>query len=85
MQLPVASTDVGDVRAMLAVEARDCVVEQDDAALATVLRTLVQNQDMRLQIGAANRHAAEARFSAAQMFESYRGMVVPVEQGQVRG
>ena len=85
MQLPVASTDVGDVRAMLAVEARDCVVEQDDAALATVLRTLVQNQDMRLQIGAANRQAAEARFSAAQMFESYRGMVVPVEQGQVRG
>ena len=85
MQLPVAATNVGDVRAMLAVEARCCVVEQDDAALASVLRNLVQEPARRLQIGAANRLAVEARFSAEQMFESYRSMLLSAGAGQAKG
>jgi len=81
--LPVASTDVGDVRSMLAVGNACYVTALDDAALATSLRTLLDHSALRRTLGVANRVKAEAEFGQAQMFKSWAavfdGTLGPVE------
>jgi glycosyltransferase involved in cell wall biosynthesis len=70
--LPVASTDVGDVRAMLAeANAAHVVSRQDDAALAGALRRLAENPALRQALGAANRAKAERDFDERAMVQAY--------------
>lgn len=69
--LPVAATDVGDVRTMLAPANTPFVVAKDDAALAQALAQLLAQPTLRTTIGHANRAAAEATFDQATMFNAW--------------
>ena len=70
--LPVASTDVGDVRSMLAPENAPFVVPRDDAALSRAIAALVVDAELRRRIGAANRGRAEQCFGEQAMFDAWR-------------
>ncbi len=69
--LPVASTDVGDIRSMLASGNGAYVTALDDEALATSLRGLLDQGALRLGLGAANRAKAEHEFDQAAMFQAW--------------
>ncbi len=79
--LAVASTDVGDVRVMLAPENAALVTGRDEAALAAGLRTLLADAARRARLGAANRARAEAEFDEALMARRHaalwRGEALP--------
>jgi glycosyltransferase involved in cell wall biosynthesis len=66
--LPVVSTDVGDVRSMVADENVPFVTELNDASLAAGLRSLLADPVLRRRIGAANRTKASRDFDEATMF-----------------
>jgi glycosyltransferase involved in cell wall biosynthesis len=70
--LPVVSTDVGDVRAMLAPENAAFVGPRDDGAIAAMLASLLADPAARARIGAANRAKAERDFDQAVMFAAWR-------------
>jgi glycosyltransferase involved in cell wall biosynthesis len=69
--LPVAATDVGDVRLMLAAENAPFVTALDDAALAASIAALVADGGLRRHIGAANLAKARRDFGQAAMFAAY--------------
>jgi L-malate glycosyltransferase len=70
--LPVASTDVGDIKAMVADDNRQFVVNVADAAALTgALRTLLRDGTLRGKLGAANRAKAQSEFSIQMMIETY--------------
>jgi len=69
--LPVASTDVGDVRTMLAPENAPFVVPRDDAALADALVALLADRERARAVGAANAARAAAEFDQASMFAAW--------------
>jgi glycosyltransferase involved in cell wall biosynthesis len=69
--LPVATTDVGDVRAMLATENASFVGRLDDAELARSLTALLGDPALRARVGAANQAKARAEFDQAAMFRAY--------------
>ena len=69
--LPTASTDVGDVRAMLPDENRPFVTVRDDDALAAALRELIGDPAMRRSLGAASRAKAERAFDQQRMFDRW--------------
>ena len=71
-ELPVAATDVGDVRSMLAPENAAQVVPASDTALAAALDTLLADAALGASIGAANRRRAEAVFDQEAMFATWR-------------
>lgn len=73
--LPVVSTDVGDVRAMLPPEQARFVVPPGSAAAAAVagrLADLARSPDLRRQLGALNRKRVEERYSSKAMCAAYR-------------
>jgi glycosyltransferase involved in cell wall biosynthesis len=72
--LPVAATDVGDVRTMLADANAPCVVPRDDAALARSLAMLLGDAALRTRIGAANRAKALRDFDQERMFAAYAAL-----------
>jgi glycosyltransferase involved in cell wall biosynthesis len=72
--LPVAATDVGDVRAMLAEANAPWVGPRDDAALAASLAALLDDAALRARIGAANRARALAAFDQERMFAAYAAL-----------
>lgn len=72
--LPVAATDVGDVRAMLAEANAPWVGPRDDAALAASLAALLGDAAERARIGAANRAKALEAFDQERMFEAYAAL-----------
>ena len=72
--LPVASTDVGDVRSMLAAENGAYVVAPDDRALAACLGGLIASSDARRKLGSANRAKAELEFGQERMFAAWAGV-----------
>jgi glycosyltransferase involved in cell wall biosynthesis len=72
--LPVASTDVGDVRGMLAEPNRAFVVPRDDAALANAMEQLLRQPDLRREIGAANRAKAEREYDQEAMFRAHAAL-----------
>jgi glycosyltransferase involved in cell wall biosynthesis len=72
--LPVVSTDVGDVRAMLASDNSVYVGSRDDAAIAALLASLLANPAERARLGAANRAKAERDFDQAVMFAAWRDL-----------
>ncbi|HVZ06461.1 glycosyltransferase [Rhodopila sp.] len=69
--LPVVSTDVGDVRMMVAERNVPLVTRLDDAALASALAALAADPDLRMAIGAANRDKACRDFDEQTMFATY--------------
>jgi glycosyltransferase involved in cell wall biosynthesis len=73
--LPVASTDVGDVRAMLAAGQGDFVVAKDEGALAAALGGLLADADVRARLGQANRAKVEAEYDERMMFAAYVGLI----------
>lgn len=73
--LPVASTDVGDVRLMLAVPNRALVTALTDEALAGALLTLMQDTSLRASLGQANRERAEAVYDEEAMFQAHAGLL----------
>lgn len=74
--LPVASTDVGDVRAMLCDEQADFVVpigpHETAWPLAEALTALLRDAALRERLGAANRARALERYSFETMLAAYR-------------
>ncbi len=75
--LPVASTDVGDVRVMLAESNAPFVTTRDDQALAEALLTLLRNPALRNSIGASNRLKAEQEYDQETMFQAYARLFTP--------
>jgi glycosyltransferase involved in cell wall biosynthesis len=73
--LPVASTDVGDVRLMLAAENHDFISGPADAALAGNLLGLLRDDAARQRIGAANRDKAEREYDQETMFRAYGALL----------
>jgi glycosyltransferase involved in cell wall biosynthesis len=69
--LPVVSTDVGDVRLMVADENASEITRLDEAALAGALAGLIADPDARRRIGHANRLKAEWDFDQAAMFAAH--------------
>ena len=72
--LPVAATDVGDIKEMLAPENRATIVPRDDRALADAFLTLLRQPDLRRSIGAANRARAERDYDQEIMFQAYAAL-----------
>jgi glycosyltransferase involved in cell wall biosynthesis len=72
--LPVAATDVGDVREMLAPANRGFVCSTSDAAVTDSLARLLRSWETRVRIGLANRAKAERDFDQATMFAAWRGL-----------
>jgi glycosyltransferase involved in cell wall biosynthesis len=72
--LPVAATDVGDVRAMLAEANAPWVGPRDDAALAASLAAMLDDASLRARTGAANRARAMATFEQERMFAAYAAL-----------
>jgi L-malate glycosyltransferase len=68
--LPVAATDVGDVRNMVASENERFVV-RGEIALRDALRVLVSDPALRQALGRANRAKALADYGEAAMIASY--------------
>jgi glycosyltransferase involved in cell wall biosynthesis len=73
--LPVAATDVGDLRVMLAPENLPQVAALEDAALAVALRPLLEDAALRARLGAANRLKAERDYDEEVMFQAYAGLI----------
>lgn len=69
--LPVVSTDVGDVRLMVAGENADFITALDEDALSGALGALTGDPALRARIGAANLAKARADFDQAAMFATY--------------
>jgi len=70
--LPLASTDVGDVRGMLAPENGPFVVTgREPSALAGAIAALLADDVLRREVGAANRARAEQEFPVGRMVSAY--------------
>ncbi|MGE0180498.1 MAG: glycosyltransferase family 4 protein, partial [Sphingomonas sp.] len=73
--LPAVATDVGDVANMVADDNRPLIVEPaDEAAFAAALDTLADRDDLRREIGLANREKAQARYDERVMIAAYAAL-----------
>lgn len=68
---PIASTNVGDVAAMVAPENAPFIVPKDAGQLANALSRLLAESELCRQVGAANQARAVAEFDEARMFATY--------------
>jgi glycosyltransferase involved in cell wall biosynthesis len=74
--LPVASPDIGDVRAMLAAENAPFVVARDDGtALGRALIALVNQPHLRQKIGLANLVRVQQEYSHTTMVSRWRSVL----------
>lgn len=73
--LPVACTDVGDVRLMLPPQNQGLVTPLTDAGLAGALRTLLRDPELRAALGQANRARAEAVYDEEAMFQAHAALL----------
>jgi glycosyltransferase involved in cell wall biosynthesis len=69
--LPVAVTDVGDVRVMLPAESQNNITALDDEALAAALRRLLLDPAARQREGVANRGWVVQTYAETAMFAAY--------------
>lgn len=70
--LPIVSTDVGDVKAMLPEPSRSWVTPRgDDAAFTTALARLAADTGARQSLGAANRAHVAATYAEATMVQTW--------------
>jgi glycosyltransferase involved in cell wall biosynthesis len=73
--LPVAGTDVGDVKTNLSAENAPFIVPRDDeTALAEALRRLIDDAALRRDLAAANRRHVLAHYGMDRMIEAYRAL-----------
>jgi glycosyltransferase involved in cell wall biosynthesis len=77
--LPVAATDVGDIRAVLPAEQAPFLVpvqggKETAAALARTLGNLIRDRETRRRLGRLNRDRVESGFSFTAMLSAYRGV-----------
>jgi len=82
--LPVASTDVGDIRAMLPSEQAAFLVPSDGAAVAGLagrIAELARLPRLRQELGALNRKRTEERYSFDVLCASYRTLYESVLTG----
>ena len=68
----VVSTDVGDVRDIVDEENREYIVPRDDDALASAIRTLATDHQLRERLGKRNRDVAFSEYDEVRMFARYR-------------
>ncbi len=73
--LPVAATDVGDVRAMLAGENAGFVTPLQDTALADAIQALSRQPELRRRLGVANRAKAARDYDEEVMFREWAGLI----------
>ena len=71
---PIAATDVGDIRQMVAPENHRFVVEKNPAKLADAILRLIEDEKQRETIGAANARKAADAFDQSRMFAAYRAL-----------
>ncbi len=70
--LPVAATDVGDIKTIVSDLNRSFIVNvADEAALTGALRTLMRDPAMRTRLAASNLVKARAEFSFQTMIAAY--------------
>lgn len=70
--LPVAATDVGDIKSMVSQANRGFINPLDDESrLAESLTTLVQHQQLREDLGTHNRLKAQAEYNESKMLGRY--------------
>lgn len=72
--LPVVSTDVGDVRLMVASDNLPHITRPDDAAVAEALAALAADPEARRRIGRANLAKARQEFDQAAMFAAHAAL-----------
>ena len=72
--LSIASTDVGDIRHMVAEENRSLVVERDARKLADAMTMLLVDPGKAASIGRANRVRAMQVYDQSHMFAAYRSL-----------
>jgi L-malate glycosyltransferase len=73
--LPAVATDVGDIAGMVAEDNRPLIVEpEDEAAFAAALDTLADRDDLRREIGLANREKAETLYDERAMIAAYAAL-----------
>lgn len=71
--IPVVSTDVGDVKNIVARENRPFIVPRtDEASLAQAIGELANDAGLREKLGSANRNLACALYDEETMFARYR-------------
>jgi glycosyltransferase involved in cell wall biosynthesis len=81
--LPVLSTDVGDVREMVAAANRPYVTPLgDDGAYTRALTTLVHRPEERAELGRLNRSRCAAAYDLDVMVERYRRLYEEVLQAR---
>lgn len=83
--LPVAATDVGDIRTMLPVEQGEFVTARDDRALAAALGVLIGNADLRQSLGRRNRRKAEDDFGQESMLSRWSDLLAGADRGSSTG
>ena len=73
--LPVVATDVGDVKAIVAVENRGLIVSvADESGLAADLAKLVADAELRQMLGTANRIVATRDYDESAMIARYAAL-----------
>lgn len=72
--LPIAASDVGDVRAMVSKDNAPHIVARDDAALAEALDRLLADAATARRLGALNRQRAEDLFDQETMFAAHEAL-----------
>jgi glycosyltransferase involved in cell wall biosynthesis len=75
VETPILSTDVGDVRAMVAPANAEFVTPlRDEGAFAAALGKLASDAGLRARIGAANRAKCVSHYSLEQQNNAYRDL-----------
>ncbi len=69
--LPIAATDVGDIRYMVSTENASLLVAPSDELLAATLQKLLTDAELRNRSGTANRLKARTEYDQDQMFAAY--------------
>jgi glycosyltransferase involved in cell wall biosynthesis len=80
--LPVVSTDVGDIRAMVSEENGLLVVQPHDGQIAEAITLAVTNQAMSRRIGDANRRRVQERYAQPTMFDAFAKLYRSASVGQ---
>ncbi|MFC7552395.1 glycosyltransferase [Pseudoroseomonas wenyumeiae] len=73
--LPIASTDAGDIRAMLSAENQPHIAAKDDTALAASMRPLLQDATLRARLGQANHAKAHRDYDQEAMFQAHAALI----------
>ena len=72
-ELPIVATDVGDIRQIVSPENLPFVTKRnDEAALATAIRILATDTQLRATLGEANRRLAHLQYDEVTMLARYR-------------